>query len=98
MFYVDKLKFFTVMKLVKALVDILIWLRVFISPFLVFIGLGFFVWFALKKTMTADIICAVIVVIGLVTSVLITKRVKRRFGLSHFVSRVNASPELDNLD
>lgn len=80
------------MKLAKALVDILIWLRVFISPFLVFLGFGFFVWFTLKKTVTADILCVVIIVIGLITSVLITKRIKKRFGLSHFVSRVNAFP------
>ena len=85
----------------KSLFDFLIeivgWLQIVASPFLIGLIIGCIVYFS-KSNITTLIVGIVIATIGLCIGIVWATRVWRKKGTIHFMSRTMATPELDNID
>ena len=71
------------------------WLQIVASPFLIGLIAGAFVYF--PKPGTARLIIAIsIATTGLYIGIAWANRIWRKKGTTHFMSRIIATPELDN--
>ncbi len=83
-------------RLFELCTEIIGWLEIMISPTLIggIIGAGIYVYF---QNLTGKIIGISIAVIGLLIGIIwATKIFKSKKGTIHFMSRISATPELDN--
>ncbi len=85
----DKKSFFDIFT------EVMGWLQIVASPFLVAVILGAIIYFP-KPTTTRLFLAVAIVTTGLIVGIIWATRVWRRKGTNHFISRIMATPELDN--
>ena len=71
------------------------WLQIVASPFLATAILGAIIYFS-KPNTTRLVIAVAIVTIGLVIGIIWATRVWKKKGTIHYMSRIMATPELDN--
>ena len=84
-------------KIFEIITEIVGWIQIVLSPTLLGIGFGFgiYYYFPNQNGMIFGIIVSVIgLIIGLIWA---TKKFKTT-GTIHFLSRISATPELDNLE
>ena len=84
-------------KALDKISEILGWLQIVISPFLFGIAIGAFIYFQ-NQSLTTLIIGISISLVGLIVGILYANKIYKTKGTLWFVSRVSASPELDNLE
>ncbi len=72
------------------------WLQIVASPLLIGSVIGFIVYLTIPD-LTGTIIGISIAAIGLIIGIIWATRVWKRKGTIEYVSRLSASPELDNL-
>jgi|SRR5687767_13268636 len=77
--------------------EIVGWLQIFVSPFLVGLIIGSIIYFFNPGT-TRLIIAVFITITGLFTGIVWANRIWRKKGTIHFMSRIMATPELDNTE
>ena len=77
--------------------EIIGWLQIVASPFLAASVIGAIIYYS-KPNTTRLIIAIAIVTIGLIIGIIWATRVWRKKGTIHFMSRIMATPELDNND
>ena len=77
--------------------EIVGWLQIFVSPFFVGLIIGSIIYF-LKPGTTRLIIAVFITITGLFTGIVWANRIWRKKGTIHFMSRIMATPELDNTE
>lgn len=73
------------------------WLQIVASPLLVGLIIAAFIYFP-NPTTSRLIIAIGVLLLGLIVGIVFATRVWKKHGTIHFVSRVMATPELDNLD
>ena len=73
------------------------WLQIVASPLLAGLVLGAIIYFSNPTTLRL-LIAIGVVLISLIIGIVFATRIWKKQGTMHFVSRVMASPELDNLD
>jgi hypothetical protein len=83
--------------LFEIFTEIMGWLQIVASPFLAAVILGTIIYFS-KPTTTRLVIAVAIVTIGLVIGIIWATRVWKKKGTIHYMSRIMATPELDNRD
>jgi hypothetical protein len=83
------------MRILETFVEVLSWLRIVASPLIVGVGIGILVYENNPNNtgMTLGIIFSFI---GLLVGIVWATKVWRKTGTSNFMSRVNASPELNS--
>jgi uncharacterized membrane protein YdjX (TVP38/TMEM64 family) len=86
-----KLNFFD-----KAM-EVIGWLQIVASPFIGGIIIGGILYLLIGNTLGL-VIGILVVCIGLVTGIVLANRISRKNGTIDFMSRVDASPELDNIE
>jgi hypothetical protein len=75
--------------------EIVGWIQIFLSPFIISLILAGVIYIAFDSVFSL-IISATILIIGIFAGIKIAKKIFRsKNGAVHFVSRVSASPELD---
>ena len=75
--------------------EIVGWLQIFLSPFIISLIVAIIIYVAFDSTLSI-IVSILILIIGIGTGIgLANKIYKSKEGTMHFVSRVSASPELD---
>ena len=84
------------MNLIEKFVYLLAWLRIFISPFSAGIIIGFLFWLHDPNPLKAKIIAGGIAFIGIILGIVWAEIVRRKSDTVEFISRVSATPELDN--
>lgn len=77
--------------------EIMGWIQIVASPLLLAAIIGFLVYISKPNTIRL-IMGIVIVVVGLIIGIIWATKLWKRKGTMHFMSRVNASPELDPPD
>lgn len=82
-------------KVIEFIIEIFGWLRIVASPTLLGIIIGAFIYFP-NPSPTSLIISLLIVVLGLTAGIFWATRVWKNKGTINFLSRVDATPELDN--
>jgi ABC-type uncharacterized transport system permease subunit len=85
------------MKFLEWLTSFLAWLQIVCSPLLVGVALGFIVY-GIYPTTTGLITGVAIAVFGLTVGIIFATRIWKKKGTVDFISRISASPELDNLE
>jgi len=75
--------------------EIIGWLQIVASPLLAASIIGAIIYFSNPNT-TRLIVAIAIVTIGLIIGIIWATRVWRKKGTIHFMSRIMATPELDN--
>lgn len=73
------------------------WLQIVASPLLGGLVLGAIIYFSNPTTLRL-VIAIGVVLISLIVGIVFATRIWKKQGTMHFVSRVIASPELDNLN
>ena len=87
----EKLSFF------EYLMEIAGWIQIVSSPLLAGVIVGGIVYLAIGDTV-GIILGILVAAIGLIIGIVWANKIWKKTGTIHFISRVNASPELDNLD
>ena len=84
-------------KVFENITEVIGWLQIVASPTLISIGIGAFIYFR-NPNSTNLIIAICICVVGIVGGIFYANKIWKTKGTVWFMSRVNASPELDNLN
>lgn len=82
------------MKFFHYFLEFVGWVRIVASPLLIAVIAGLIVYFNNPNT-KGIVIAAFIVLSGLLVGILWATRIWKKHGTLNFLSRVNASPELD---
>lgn len=77
--------------------EIIGWLQIVASPLLIGLGIGAFIYFP-NPNLTRLVIAIIVCVLGLVIGIVWANRIWKTKGTMWFVSQVNATPDLDNLN
>ena len=85
------------MKMFEWLTSFIAWLQILASPLIIGIIIGFIVYLKLPTT-TGHVIGISISTLGLIIGIIFATRIWKKHGIVNFISRVSASPELNNLD
>lgn len=85
------------MKIVEKLVAALFWLQIAAAPSVLAVFLGIIVHYYLPNPL-GWIAAIAIVVSGIIGGILLANWAAKKYGTIAFISRVSASPELDNLE
>ena len=81
----------------EIMTEIFGWLQIVLFPFFIASVIGFFVYTS-NPNITRFILGIFIAFIGLIAGIIWATRIWKKKGTINFISRVSASPELDNLD
>jgi len=73
------------------------WLQIVASPLLLGLIIGFVIYVSNPGTLRL-ILGISVATLGLITGIIIATKAWKKKGTMHFVSRVMATPELDNLE
>lgn len=82
-------------KVLEYLTKSIAWLQIAISPFILGAIAGLFIY-AYRTDTYGLIMAGIVTLIGLIIGIIWATRVWKRRGTIEFISKVNASPELDN--
>jgi len=80
--------------LFEYFIEVLGWLQIVASPFVISSIIGAVIYFSTPTT-TRLIIAIIIIIIGLAIGIIWANRVWKKNGTIRFMSRIMASPELD---
>lgn len=82
------------MRIIEIFIEVFYWIRIVASPLLIGIGIGILIYSTNPNIigMTTGIIVSCI---GLLLGILWATKVWRKTGTSNFISKINASPELN---
>lgn len=81
-------------KLIAYLIEVAGWIRIAAAPFLIALGIGAYIYTHNPSRFTLAY-AILIVMIGLIIGVLWATRVWKKTGTTEFLSRVDATPELN---
>ena len=84
-------------KVFENITEVIGWLQIVASPTLICSGIGAFIYFR-NPNLTNLIIAICICMVGIVSGILYANKIWKTKGTVWFVSRLIASPELDNQD
>ena len=87
----DRMSFF------EYATEVVGWLQIVASPLLAGLIIAAFIYFP-NPTIWRLIIAIGVALIGLIVGIVFATRIWKKQGTIHFVSRVMATPELDDLD
>ena len=85
------------MKILEWLTSFIAWLQIVFSPLFFGVVLGLMVY-GIYPTTTGLVLGIALAVLGLTVGIIFATRVWKKRGTVDFISRVSASPELDNLE
>ena len=84
------------MKIISYMIEVLCWFRIVSSPTIMVGVAGFVLWKGVGGT-SGILIGGFVVLCGLILGIMWATRIWKKQGTSTFMSRVNTSPDLDNL-
>jgi hypothetical protein len=85
------------MKIFEKIVAAVFWLQIVAAPSLLGVFLGIVVHYYLLDPL-GWVVAIAIVVSGIISGILLANWAAKKYGTIAFISRVSATPELDNLE
>ena len=85
------------MKKLEWITSFIAWLEIVASPLFVGLIIGFLVYLK-YPTLVGLIVGISIATLGLIIGIILATRIWRKRGTVEFISRISATPELDNLE
>ncbi len=81
----------------ESFTEIMGWLQIVASPLLLGSVIGFLIY--VSNPNTTRLLCGIgIALLGLIIGIIWATRVSKKNGASNYVSRISASPELDDIE
>ena len=77
-------------------INIISWFKIAASPLAMGVIIGFLFKLWLKETVFANYIFAFFILAGAYSGILWANRASKKYGSTNFISRANASPDMDN--
>lgn len=71
------------LKFIAIMIEVLSWLTIFLSPFLLFLSIGIYFYLATKTTLA--VICTLT---GVILGIFISEKVRKTIGCSTFLGRL----------
>lgn len=84
-----------IFKFFEKITEIIVWIQIVASPTLICFAIGAIIYF-MNPGDTNLIIAICLILLGLVGGIVYANRIWKTKGTVWFISRVSASPELDN--
>lgn len=84
-------------KIFEIITEVVGWIQIVLSPTLLGIAFGLGIYYNFPN-LTGMIIGVLIIVIGLIIGIVLATKKFKTTGTIHFLSRISATPELDNLE
>jgi hypothetical protein len=84
------------MRIIAFLIEAIGWLKIVASPLIIGSLIGGAIYL-LWKNETAMVIGILFALAGAITGIIWATRIWRKYGTMHFLSRLNATPDLDKL-
>ena len=84
-------------KILEFITELKGWFQIVLSPFLIGLVIGAIIYFN-KQDMIGLFIGIAVVALGLIIGIIMATKIWKKKGTMEFLSRVDASPDLDNLD
>ena len=84
-------------KIFEIITEIVGWIQIVLSPTLLGIGFGFGIYYFFPN-LTGMILGILFVIIGFIIGIIWATKKFKTTGTIHFLSRISATPELDNLE
>ena len=83
------------MTMIKSFIEAIAWLKIALAPIIASIIIAGFMYIY-SQNITGLLLAIFIIIAGIVAGITWAQRVRKKYGLVDFISKVNASPELDN--
>ncbi len=83
-------------KFFETVIEIISWIKIVLSPTIIGAFFGFIVYYNMPN-FEGRIIGISLAVIGFAIGIIWACKIWKTTGTTHFISRVNASPDLDNI-
>ena len=83
-------------KILEFITELIGWFQIVLSPFLIGLVIGAIIYFN-KQDMIGLFIGIAVVALGLIIGIVMATKIWRKKGTMEFLSRVDATPDLDNL-
>ena len=71
------------------------WFKIALSPTLLFGIIGVILKFSLENETLGNCLFALCLLLGITAGILWANKVKKKHGTTHFISRTDASPDID---
>lgn len=71
------------------------WFKIVLSPTILFGSIGVILKFSLENETLGNYLFALCLVLGITVGILWANSVKKKHGTTHFTSRTDASPDID---
>ena len=71
------------------------WFKIVLSPTLLFGVIGVILKFSLENETFGNCLFALCLLLGITAGILWANKVKKKHGTTHFISRTDASPDID---
>ncbi|TRX38287.1 hypothetical protein [Flavobacterium restrictum] len=84
-------------KILDKITEIVGWIQIVLSPTLIGIAFGFGIYHKFPN-LTGTLIGILIAVIGLIIGIVLATKKFKTTGTINFLSRISATPELDNVE
>lgn len=82
-------------KVFEIIFEVIGWLKIVASPLLIGLGIAAIIYFP-NQTPLMLVIAILVAVLGLVIGILWANHIWKKYGTMRFLSRIMATPELDN--
>lgn len=83
--------------MIEKFIDILGWLRNFISPVLISLIIGVLVYFSFDESLLGMIFGFSSIILGIIGGVFFVERVRKRIGTHHFNAQIMATPDIKGI-
>lgn len=83
------------MSLFDKIVDGVAWIKIFISPYLVGLIIGAYLWLSNENNDLMQIVALGVVALGIAGGIIWAERVRKKQGTQEFVSTIYRTPELE---
>lgn len=85
------------MNIFDKILELIAWLRIFISPLLIGVFICVLIWFN-TEAVFLKVIALIILLIGFVLGIYFAEKVRKNTGTQAFISIINSSPDLDSIN
>lgn len=85
------------MKFFDKIVELINWLKIFLSPVVISLFLAFLVLRYGIDNYRTQFFAAFIIVAGIVVGVYFAEKMRKKYGAEKFMSKIYASPDLDDV-